>query len=240
MSRIALAPLFALLALAALVAACSGGGEQREIAVTVEDQACTPATIAAKPGERLALAVTNRSGADRELEGIDGTKLAEVLVPAGHARTLHYTVPDGEGTHRIKCYQPGGPTTIIEITASASGDAGAAQFRTTEPPAQTVAVTLDSFTVAPNQASVPAGAIRFDTRNTHAHDTHELAVLLLKPDGARQVAGEVEGLAAGQSGSIVLKLPAGRYELACLIAKGEAGSTVDHYAAGMHTAFEVR
>lgn len=237
MSRIALASLFAL---SALLAACSGGGDARTIAVTIDEQACAPATIDAKPGERLALEVTNRASADREVEGIDGTKLNETLIPAGRSRTLHYTVPDGDGTHRLKCYQPGGPTTIIEITASAEGDAGGSRFRTTEQPAHTVSVTLDSFTVTPSVTSVPAGVIRFDARNAHARDAHELAVLLLKSDGTRENAGEVEPIAPGQSGSVTLKLPAGRYQLACLIAKGEAGSAVDHYATGMHVPFEVQ
>ena len=38
----------------------------------------------------------------------------------------------------------------------------------------------------------------------------------------------------------VLDLPAGKYQLACLIAKGQAGSAVDHYQQGMVVPFEVR
>ena len=51
----------------------------------------------------------------REVEGIEGTKLNEVVVPAGRSRTLNYTVPDAAGTQKVKCYAPGGATTIIEI-----------------------------------------------------------------------------------------------------------------------------
>jgi hypothetical protein len=222
-----------------LLAACSSGGEHRTVAITIDAESCTPETIAAKPGERLALEVTNHSAADREIEGIDGTKLAEVLIPAGRSRTINYTLPDGADAHRVKCYQPGGPTTIIEIQASAAGAAGTSQFQTNDQPVQTVSVTLDSYAVAPSVTKAPAGAIRFDAHNANAHDVHELAVLLIKPDGTKQIAGEIEDIDPGNGGSITLKLPAGKYELACLIAKGEAGSAVDHYAGGMHTPFEV-
>lgn len=98
--------------------ACSGGSDGRKVEIAIDEQACTPATIDAKAGEALALAVTNRSSGDREVEGIEGTKLNEVVVPAGRSRTLNYTVPDAAGTQKVKCYAPGGATTIIEIVAT--------------------------------------------------------------------------------------------------------------------------
>lgn len=113
-------------------------------------------------------------------------------------------------------------------------------FATKKVPAATVAVDLDSFTVKADRVSVPKGPTRFIARNVHASDVHELVVLRVRADGTKQNTGEVEDLKAKTSGEIVLDLPAGRYELACLIAKGEEGSTVDHYEAGMHIPFEVR
>ncbi|MFA7248353.1 MAG: hypothetical protein WC273_01820 [Dehalococcoidia bacterium] len=117
---------------------------------------------------------------------------------------------------------------------------GEESFVTTKPPVATVSVDMDSFTMKPSQATAPKGPVKFIARNIHAKDVHELAVLRIRPDGTKQNAGEVEDLDAGATGEIVLDLPAGKYELACLIAKGEAGSLVGHYEAGMHVPFEVR
>jgi hypothetical protein len=50
----------------------------------------------------------------------------------------------------------------------------------------------------------------------------------------------VESIEPQTGGSMVLDLPPGTYQLACLIAIGESGSTVDHYQQGMHTVFTVR
>ena len=57
---------------------------------------------------------------DRELEGIEGTRLEEVLIPAGRTRKVHYTAPKSAGTQKLKCYIPGGPATIIEVRVTAS------------------------------------------------------------------------------------------------------------------------
>ncbi len=62
--------------------------------------------------------VKNTSSKDYEVEGIEGTKLEEIVVPAGRTRTPGYTVP-GVGAHKIKCYVPGGVSTIIEVQAAA-------------------------------------------------------------------------------------------------------------------------
>ena len=113
-------------------------------------------------------------------------------------------------------------------------------FKTTKAPAATVSATLDSFTIRSDQAAVAHGPIRFVAKNVHARDVHELVVIRTKPDGTKQTAGEIEDLQPLASGEMVLDLPAGTYELACVIAKGEAGSSVDHYAQGMHVPFEVR
>lgn len=113
-------------------------------------------------------------------------------------------------------------------------------FVTKQSPRATVTVEMDSFTMRADPVAVERGPVRFVATNLHARDIHELAVLRLRDNGTKQNAGEVEDLAPLASGEIVLDLPPGRYELACLIARGEAGSAVDHYAAGMHMPFEVR
>ena len=105
----------AALLVGALAAACSSGGGGRELEIVATEQACTPAAATAKPGERLTLEITNRASGDREIEGIEGTKLEEVLIPAGRTRKVNFTMPK-EGSAQVKCYIPGGPTTIIKIT----------------------------------------------------------------------------------------------------------------------------
>ena len=103
-------------AILVLGAACaSSGAGGREVTIVQKDDGCAPASIAVKPGEKLKLVVKNESSRDYEIEGIEGTKLEELVVPAGKTRTPGYTVPDGDGTHKLKCYIPGGPSTIVEL-----------------------------------------------------------------------------------------------------------------------------
>lgn len=243
-------PLFAaLIAGAALAAACGGGStSRRTINITQADTGCTPTSIALSPGEAVALVVKNDGNKDHEIEGINGTRVDEVLVPAGRTRTIDYDAPSTAGTHEVKCYIPGGTTTILKLNvegASASPQAsGSATPSSAASPASasantTVRVKLVSFTVTADATSVPAGRTRFIATNASPADTHELAVLRVKADGSYENKGEVEALAAGASGEVTLDLPAGKYLLACLIAPGEAGSKVDHFQAGMHIPFEV-
>ncbi|MFA7248020.1 MAG: hypothetical protein WC273_00105 [Dehalococcoidia bacterium] len=111
MPRLILAP--ALIAVAALLAGC-GAPSGRAIEFTASEQACAPAAATAAPGERLVLQVANESKGDRELEGIDGTRFEEVVIPAGKVRRMAFTMPES-GAARFKCYAPGGAATVIEI-----------------------------------------------------------------------------------------------------------------------------
>jgi hypothetical protein len=117
----------------ALFAACTSSGEGgREVVITQSDDGCTPTRIDATPGEKLKLVVKNESGEDYEVEGIEGTKLEEIVVPSGKTRTPGYKVPGGEGgTYKIKCYVPSGPSTIIEVVAG--GGASSSEGVTPEP-----------------------------------------------------------------------------------------------------------
>lgn len=108
-------PSAAVLAGAVLIlSACSTGGG-REVLITATDTGCSPTTIAAKPGEKLTFVVKNEARGDREIEGIEGTRLEEVIIPAGRTRNVNYTMPKEGGPQRVKCYIPGGPSTIIEL-----------------------------------------------------------------------------------------------------------------------------
>jgi uncharacterized cupredoxin-like copper-binding protein len=209
------------------MASCTGDdGPRRVVQITQTDDGCTPGRFAAAPGERLTLEVTNDGKKDREIEGIEGTKLEELLVPSGRTRHVDWTAPGKAGVQKVKCYIPGGNTVIIEVDVS-------------EPKA-TVQVDLVEYTVSADKVSVPTGVIRFAAHNTSTAQIHELAVLRVKDDGSFDNLGEIENLAPGKSGETVLDVAPGRYLLACLIATGEAGSTVDHFQQGMKLEFEVR
>ena len=231
-----------LLVVGLLGAACggqSGKDEVRVLQIEAQQGGCTPTALAVEAGERVSFEVTNNANQDRELEGIDGTKVEEVLIPKGKTRAIPFTVPKDATTLRLKCYSPAGPATIIEVAVAADAE-GEHNYTTKETPRATVTVDLDSFMMKPDVASVAAGPIKFVAKNVHRRDVHELAVLRVQGDGSLENTGEVEDLPAGTSGEIVLNLPAGKYQLACLIAKGQAGSTVDHYQQGMVVPFEVK
>ena len=242
-----IAALGGLIALAAV--ACAGGGDGREVRITLEDGGCTPASVSVKPGEKLKLVVKNSSSKDiYEVEGIEGTELEEVVVPEGRTRNIGYTVPDKAGVYKLKCYVPGDVTTIIQLTAEGSAAGGGSpQSKQGAPGAtdggpadDTVKVRLLEFSEAAAKTSVKAGRIEFVAENVSTSMVHELAVLKVRADGSLEgVIGEIEDLQPGSAGAMKLDLGPGRYELACLIAAGEAGSPVDHYKAGMHSPFVV-
>jgi hypothetical protein len=115
MSRFAIILGAAALALP-LVAACGGDdADRRVIQVTQTDDGCTPDSIDLASGEKVKFEVANQGGRDKEFEGINGTKLDELLVPAGKTRNVNYTAPKSPGTTQIKCYIPGGATTLIAL-----------------------------------------------------------------------------------------------------------------------------
>lgn len=242
MSRFAIATTLLLAAVFLAACAASGAGG-RPIDVTQTDDGCTPTVIEASPGEKLDLRIKNDTGKTYEVEGIDGTDLEEVLIPEGRERSVGFNVPDSGGTYHVKCYVPGGASTIIEIQAGGDGapatdtrDSGDADLR---PADTTVSVGLREWEIDPETSSVADGAIRFDATNESSTMVHELAVIRIQEDGDFEVMGEIEDLGAGEAGSIVLDLAPGNYQLACLIAAGQAGSTVDHYQQGMWTEFTV-
>ena len=96
-----------------MLSACGESG--REVAVRSDERGCAPLAVTAAPGERLVFVVTNDARGDREVEGIDGTRLEEVAIPAGKTRRVAFTMPASGGA-RMKCYAPAGPASIIEVT----------------------------------------------------------------------------------------------------------------------------
>ncbi len=106
-------------------------------------------------------------------------------------------------------------------------------------PDEGVDVRLSSFKVEADKTTVKAGKVKFTATNTEPTDVHELAVLKVNgPDNFKNL-GEVEDIEPGKGGDVTIDLEPGEYLLACLIAPGEAGSTVDHFQQGMKLAFTV-
>ncbi len=233
----------ALVAGAVLLLACGGGGGGREVAITAMDDSCTPTSLSARAGEKLTFVVKNEAKGDREIEGIEGTRLEEVLVPSGRTRKLNYTVPSSGSTQKLKCYIPGGPQTIIEIqveSASSDGGSSGAAKVNDEAYDRTIDVELNEWMVKPETMETQGGRIRFVARNVSTTLVHELAVVSVSAKGDKKEIADVEGLKPGETGELVVALKAGSYQLACLIAKGQENSPEDHYQKGMYTAFTVR
>jgi uncharacterized cupredoxin-like copper-binding protein len=245
MFRLTLSACFALTIVVTLGCAAGGAGG-REVQVLQSDDGCAPAVIEAAPGEKLDLRVKNETGTTYEIEGIDGTKLEEVQVPEGLTRSIGYSVPEGDGVSKVKCYVPGGASTIIEIRAGAgaisSGRDDASERATDAPQADAtvVAVSLIEYKVTPDVDSVDAGTVRFKAANDSRSMVHELAILKVKSDGSLEALGEIEHIDPGAGGNMTVDLEPGRYQLACLLVPGEAGSTKDHYLEGMWTWFTVK
>jgi uncharacterized cupredoxin-like copper-binding protein len=135
-------------------------------------------------------------------------------------------------------------TLAVALAACGGGNKhegeAASPYKTDEKPRATVTVGLVEWAVNPDTARVAPGPVQFVARNESTSMYHELVVLRVKDGGDYENTGEIEDLAPGTSGKLTLKLPPGKYVLACQIAKGERGSPVDHFQQGMHTPFEVR
>jgi uncharacterized cupredoxin-like copper-binding protein len=126
------------------------------------------------------------------------------------------------------------PSAVTEIAPPTPGAAA-----TSRTPDATVAVTLASYSVAPDRSSVKAGVIRFIATNTASDSKHQFVVLKFGGDGSLSKAGEIAAMNPQSGGTITLELARGSYQLACLIKKGEDGSAIDHYQQGMRADFKV-
>lgn len=108
-----------ILSAGALLVAC-GGEAGRSVLITATDTGCEPARVDVVVGEALTFQVRNQARGDREFEGIEGTQINESLVPAGKTREFQYTVQPTDKPLKVKCYAPGGPTTLIELVPGAA------------------------------------------------------------------------------------------------------------------------
>ncbi len=133
------------------------------------------------------------------------------------------------------------------VLAAVVAGCGGGQASPTPAPPPTVAVTLDEWSVALDQASVATGPVKFVVTNAGPNNDHEFVVVRTDLDAGAlpmsdegtvdeaadglEVLGEIEDLKVGESQEITPNLPPGSYALICNI---EA-----HYAAGMWISFVV-
>ncbi len=104
----------------ALLGACGGDDDspRRVVQIVQTDAGCSPAFIEAKAGEKLKFEVKNEGKKDKEIEGIEGADLEELLIPSGKTRSVNYSAPGKAAVEKIKCYDPSGESTIIEVRVS--------------------------------------------------------------------------------------------------------------------------
>jgi uncharacterized cupredoxin-like copper-binding protein len=117
--------------------------------------------------------------------------------------------------------------------------------------ATTVNITLQEFSVIPDNATAPAGEVTFHVTNDGPDDVHEFVIfktdleadaLPTAEDGSVDEAGEgvelideIEDIPVGESQDVTVTLDAGSYVLICNIVESDEV----HYAMGMRTGFTV-
>src|SRR4051812_4973168 len=99
----------------ATVVACGDDSPRRAVQITQTDTNCVPTQVDATQGEKIRFEVKNDGKKDAEIEGIEGMNLEELLIPSGKTRNQSYTAPGKSGIQKVKCYVPGGQSTIIQI-----------------------------------------------------------------------------------------------------------------------------
>ena len=122
--------------------------------------------------------------------------------------------------------------------------------------ATTVAVTLQEFSVLPEESEAPAGEVTFEATNEGPDDPHELVVARsdLAPDALPtaedgsvdeegegvEVIGEIAEFAPGATETGTFDLEAGIYVLFCnVVEELEGGEVEAHYSLGMRAPFVV-
>jgi uncharacterized cupredoxin-like copper-binding protein len=130
---------------------------------------------------------------------------------------------------------------------AAGGAGGSTAGAATAPAATALGVTLQTFSITPSQASVPAGLVTLNVTNA-APIGHELLIFQtdLAPDklpigsdgrvdeegaGVQKVFDSGANVDPGKTKTFPIALAAGHYVLVC--------NLPGHYAGGMHTAFTV-
>jgi len=114
-------PLVSLALALPLLAACSqsGGGSTaaavESIAVTVNDQGCSPSTIEASAGE-LVFAVTNGGTEAGEFEVLEGTQVLDEVENIVPSVTQNLTITLEPGSYELICYLDDAPRGTLTVT----------------------------------------------------------------------------------------------------------------------------
>jgi iron uptake system component EfeO len=115
-------PLLAIALALPLLAACSasgGGGEAttggETIAVTVNDEGCTPASIEASAGT-IVFAVTNGGTEAGEFEVLEGTQVLDEVENIVPGVTQNMTIDIEAGTYELICYLDDSPRGTLTVT----------------------------------------------------------------------------------------------------------------------------
>jgi iron uptake system component EfeO len=114
-------PLVSLALALPLLAACSqsGGGSTAaaggSIAVTVNDQGCSPSTIEATAGE-LVFAVTNGGTEAGEFEVLEGTQVLDEVENIVPSVTQNLTITLEPGSYELICYLDDAPRGTLTVT----------------------------------------------------------------------------------------------------------------------------
>jgi iron uptake system EfeUOB component EfeO/EfeM len=114
-------PLVAIALALPLLAACSGSGGGSDatggetIAVTVNDQGCTPASMEASAGT-IVFAVTNGGTEAGELEVLEGTQVLDEVENIVPGVTQNMTIDLEAGTYELICYLDDSPRGTLTVT----------------------------------------------------------------------------------------------------------------------------
>jgi uncharacterized cupredoxin-like copper-binding protein len=118
---------------------------------------------------------------------------------------------------------------------------------------ETVAVTLQEFSVATDPTSAPAGSVTFEATNDGPDDQHEFVVIktdlgltelptdetgAVDEDGEGiEIVDEIEPFDVGQTETLTVDLETGSYVLICNVFDEEENES--HYQEGMRSSFTV-
>jgi len=137
-------------------------------------------------------------------------------------------------------------TSTARTTIGPSGSPGAAQQ---------INVTVQEYSINPEETSAKAGKITFNVENKGPTQAHEFLVFktdlgvddlptqsdgsLDEEDPALEMIDEITEFNPGQKKSLTVELEPGKYILACNRGEETGGQVPSHFAQGMRAAFTV-
>ena len=112
-----------------------------------------------------------------------------------------------------------------------------------------VRVELSNFNVGLSRKEISAGDVTLlvQHENEAGHSmnsnmpgqTHDVVLIRHDDDGTSEVVGRTHTLKSGEKQQLQMQLTAGSYEFLCDVVEEVRGTSVSHYAEGMHKAFTV-